>query len=228
MRVARFTELFRKAATVEELFSLMREALRDLGIEQTIIGLMTATALSGLPDSDLLLNDLDKQENHPHRLEYKSHDPSQSTTVAGRSTVHEAPGTRGAEIKKKEANRVRIRVPAGRSPGIITAVILQSDSDIVLDDHSLNHISQLVWEFHQVCGLLEKQNGNDGDIRLSAREQEVLQWCAQGKSRDNIAGTLGISRNTVDYHLRNIYRKLNTGNVTVAVVKALQDGLIQI
>jgi hypothetical protein len=54
MWVKQFIESSRKATSVEELLLLLREALRDLGIGQTVVGLMTVTALTGFPDTSLL------------------------------------------------------------------------------------------------------------------------------------------------------------------------------
>lgn len=44
--------------------------------------------------------------------------------------------------------------------------------------------------------------------RLSAREQDVVDELLQGKSNKLIALALGISDRTVEFHLHNIYRKL--------------------
>ncbi len=43
---------------------------------------------------------------------------------------------------------------------------------------------------------------------LTPREAEVMRLLAQGHSRRDLAVTLGVSTNTVKYHLRNIYAKL--------------------
>jgi len=43
--------------------------------------------------------------------------------------------------------------------------------------------------------------------RLSNREWEVVELLLQGKSNKLIAGALGISVRTVEFHLKNIYTK---------------------
>ncbi|AXQ28495.1 LuxR family transcriptional regulator [Solimonas sp. K1W22B-7] len=43
---------------------------------------------------------------------------------------------------------------------------------------------------------------------LTPREAEVMEALAGGLSRPRMAKALGISANTVKYHLRNIYAKL--------------------
>ena len=59
--------------------------------------------------------------------------------------------------------------------------------------------------------------------RLTAREREVLRWTAAGKTADATAGILAISVRTVEYHLLNAARKLNTANRTHTVVEALRS-----
>jgi LuxR family quorum sensing-dependent transcriptional regulator len=59
--------------------------------------------------------------------------------------------------------------------------------------------------------------------RLTAREREILQWTAAGKTADETARILSISVRTVEYHLLNASRKLNTMNRTHTVVEALRS-----
>lgn len=52
---------------------------------------------------------------------------------------------------------------------------------------------------------------------LSKREHDVLQLLTEGKDNNGIADTLTISINTVETHLKNIYKKLNVSSRTEAV-----------
>jgi DNA-binding CsgD family transcriptional regulator len=61
---------------------------------------------------------------------------------------------------------------------------------------------------------------------LSAREREVLEWIARGKSTWEIAQILGVSEKGVEFHVENAKRKLQVFGRTHAVVKALMLGLI--
>lgn len=64
---------------------------------------------------------------------------------------------------------------------------------------------------------LQKNEGSQHEPQLSERETEVLQWLAQGLPNQEIAGKLVVSENTVRFHLKNIYEKLNITNRTEAV-----------
>ncbi len=52
---------------------------------------------------------------------------------------------------------------------------------------------------------------------LTARERELLGALANGWSNLQIASRIGISRNTVKYHLKNLYDKLGVNNRAMAV-----------
>ena len=49
--------------------------------------------------------------------------------------------------------------------------------------------------------------------RLSAREREVIQLVAEGRTNKEIATDLGVSVKTVDAHRTNIMRRLNAHSV---------------
>ena len=54
--------------------------------------------------------------------------------------------------------------------------------------------------------------------QFSEREKEVTELLLQGKSNKQIALALGISASTVEYHLKNIYKKLQVNSRTEAVL----------
>ncbi|PYI64764.1 helix-turn-helix transcriptional regulator [Arthrobacter livingstonensis] len=67
-----------------------------------------------------------------------------------------------------------------------------------------------------------------GDVagwNLAPRELEVLQHLATGQRNRTIASTLGISENTVKFHVRNLFKKLDVGSRTEAIALAHSHGL---
>lgn len=63
-------------------------------------------------------------------------------------------------------------------------------------------------------------------VALSARETEVLGLVAQGLSNPAIARTLFLSEATVKTHLLHVFEKLDVGDRTRAVTKAMELGLL--
>lgn len=61
---------------------------------------------------------------------------------------------------------------------------------------------------------------------LSPREQEVLEWIAQGLSNKSIAQHVRLSQHTVESHIKHIYRKLAVCTRTEAVGTARSLGLL--
>jgi DNA-binding NarL/FixJ family response regulator len=61
---------------------------------------------------------------------------------------------------------------------------------------------------------------------LSPRETEVLAELCRGRSYRAIATTLHISEDTVHFHIKNIYKKLQVHSKSAAVAKAIKDRLV--
>lgn len=70
--------------------------------------------------------------------------------------------------------------------------------------------------------------GNEGRSLLTAREMDILWGIAKGFTNAELAERLGISRQTVPVHIRNIYRKLEASNRSEAVFEATRLGLIRL
>jgi DNA-binding NarL/FixJ family response regulator len=62
--------------------------------------------------------------------------------------------------------------------------------------------------------------------RLSAREREIVQLIAEGKSNKEVADALGISVRTAETHRASILRKLNLDSVAGLVRYAIRNKLV--
>jgi DNA-binding NarL/FixJ family response regulator len=61
---------------------------------------------------------------------------------------------------------------------------------------------------------------------LTPQEHELLKLLVDGHHKKTAAAALGISVNTVSFHLKHIYEKLQVHSKTEAVAKALRERLI--
>ena len=61
---------------------------------------------------------------------------------------------------------------------------------------------------------------------LTPQENELLRLLVDGHHKKTAADVMGISVNTVSFHLKNIYGKLQVHSKTEAVAKALRERLI--
>lgn len=144
--------------------------------------------------------------------------PELRITARGRRVMEEA-----AEFGMKDGICVPIHVPLS-GPAVVTA----ASDRIEVPPASFSLIETLcVHTFRTLGGLEEKDRAEQGPL-LTPREREILQWSADGKVADDIACILGITKNTVESHQRNIRDKLDAINVAHAIVKALRRQEIQI
>lgn len=78
-------------------------------------------------------------------------------------------------------------------------------------------------------GFMRKGNAaRHQDIEITSRELECLKWCAAGKSSWDIAHLMNCTEATVNYHFANIRRKFGASSRRMAVIKAIQLGLLSV
>jgi len=84
----------------------------------------------------------------------------------------------------------------------------------------------------QIAGKLLSRIGQQASAAhsntLTAREMEVLRLLARGLRNKEIAARLYVSERTVNFHLANIYQKLNVSGRTEALSKAHEQGLLKL
>jgi DNA-binding NarL/FixJ family response regulator len=64
------------------------------------------------------------------------------------------------------------------------------------------------------------------DHQLTPQETEIIKLLVEGHSYKTAAAELGISVNTVSFHLRNVYTKLQVHSKSEAVSRALRDKIV--
>lgn len=83
---------------------------------------------------------------------------------------------------------------------------------------------KLLTEFASPKSTAPKDDDPDA---LTAREMEVLEWMVQGvTSNRSLARKLGVSENTVKFHVRNILDKFHLHNRAQVVSYALRSGIV--
>jgi DNA-binding NarL/FixJ family response regulator len=66
----------------------------------------------------------------------------------------------------------------------------------------------------------------DVEYQLTPHETRLLKLLVDGHNYKTAAGRLGVSINTVSFHMRHIYEKLQVHSKSEAVAKALKQGLV--
>ncbi|HTA64495.1 MAG TPA: response regulator transcription factor [Xanthomonadaceae bacterium] len=62
---------------------------------------------------------------------------------------------------------------------------------------------------------------------LTVRELEVLHWIVRGHSNLQIGQEMGVTEDTIKFHVRNVLGKLGVGSRSKAVALSLKSGLVQ-
>jgi DNA-binding NarL/FixJ family response regulator len=82
---------------------------------------------------------------------------------------------------------------------------------------------------HILPRLLQVRGGQGAAlaVSLTPREKEILVWIRDGKSTGEISAVLEISQDTVKYHVKNIFQKLNAISRSQAIAIAIENKLIE-
>lgn len=93
------------------------------------------------------------------------------------------------------------------------------------------HSSQRVMEAGLLAGYIlsmrtARKVQMDRDMDLTERELECIYWIAEGKTSDEIAMILGISKNTINNYITSVMRKTATKNRSEAIAYAVRNNLV--
>ncbi|MBV8665593.1 MAG: LuxR family transcriptional regulator [Burkholderiaceae bacterium] len=112
--------------------------------------------------------------------------------------------------------------------GVMSFVSSEADHLAIAGDaQSLGKLT-LMRDYAQESAIqfLAKADVGLDDVHLTKREYELLKWLALGKTAWEISKILICSESNVNFHVKNIKRKLRVGSRQQAVVKAIKQGLI--
>lgn len=87
------------------------------------------------------------------------------------------------------------------------------------------HLSEIV--HHWTAGTLDQGDGQDTDRRILLQKR-YLDLLAQGHSNKEIGRVMGVSVNTVKYHLKQIFTELHVDNRARAVNQARVLGILDV
>jgi DNA-binding CsgD family transcriptional regulator len=239
MNLEEFISKTNGAASQEEVFTLYRQALSDLGYDSVVYSLLTDHPSIGKKAGHGVMGNYpgDWMEYYMKKgYFYQDPIPKHAFSTNEAYTWEHVVETCTITTKQKrlmheaqEANlysgaAVAIYGPNFEVAGVGLASSLggiKPDADLLCFIRALSH------QFHYAYSQFDRlDRDRKGSVLITPREREILSYSAEGKSIPVIASILSISINTVNFHLKNTYRKLNVSTRQTAVVKAIQLGLI--
>ena len=153
------------------------------------------------------------------------------------------PGISGIEavqlVKKQYPNvQICMQTVFEENEKIFAAICSGASGYILKDSSPEKYINAIIDTFQggspmtpsiarKVLTMFQKQNNKISDfVELTTSEKNVLDLLVKGLSYKIIAADLGVSFPTVNFHLKNIYKKLHVNSATEAVSKALATNMV--
>jgi len=237
--ILQYIENTNKATTSDEAFLNLQKALGTMGLDRVIYSLMTDHGSIGKKRGHgVLKNYPDYWMKYYGDKNYEDIDPVRKyiMQVNGAFLWSELDLVKGHILKKdeklvmNEAREARLLDGIGfalHAPRneVLGMGFASSSGGVELHPNLLSLVTMLATQFHTVFIKLNKKEDTQYII-LTAREKEILYWCYKGKSNWTIGEILGISENTVKFHMCNVFTKLSANNKVTAVLKAINLGLI--
>ena len=255
MRAAEFIDQSLQVETAEKLFDLYRGAVKNFGFDRIIysalrnvpgahLGQTTPPPQAGQttppqaspPPSVIHSYPRDWIEYYTEQ-NYSENDPVRLMGLASRRAFLWDDMIANQNLSKAQMSIMNQGQDAGLVDGVGMAFhgplgeafgvgLASSTANAESGDH-LTEIEVISTQFHVLYTAKFDQTPLPS-VCLTPRELEVLKWVATGKSNWAIGEILNISEHGVDFHIRNILRKLDTDSRLTAVVKALHNGLLNL
>ncbi len=146
-----------------------------------------------------------------------------------------------AKLRKESMDISIIIMTMHKSENFVTAALRVGVRGYILKDNALEELIECIESVSNGNIYLSQsvtQMVVDGFVKgvpddtpkeeaISAREREILQLLAEGKSNKDISEILNLSIKTVETHRNNIMHKLGIKNVVGLVLYAVRNGIIE-
>ncbi len=240
MTIFSFIEDSNRVDNTAELFTLLENTFSEIGFDQVVFSLMTDHPHLELKQGHgVAFNYPEDWMRYYFEKNYAEIDPVRSYMFASENTFswdvfHEKELlSQKQERFFKEANEAELYngygIPLRGTNGAIAGIgLASSDKNLDIDKNKESLMNLISQQFYNCFIDIERKTKALPPVTLTKREKELLKWSARGKSRAQISEILNISGNTIGFHSKNVLKKLDTNHMTVAVIKAINLGIIQI
>lgn len=239
-RLEQYIELINSAQTAEEAFERFASVMKGYGYDRVAYSLITDHPSLNLPRQHGLATsypeDWMKFYNEKNYMEI---DPVTNRCMNSRKPFFWSDITAEPSLTKPSLQLMNEAEDAGVANGIGLSLSGQTGElvGIGLAQSSVEGKNKKVKKdygffagayllsvyFHETYrDMMSKPQ----QINISPREKEILSWACEGKTDDEISLILDISINTVRFHWKKIFVKLQANGRIYAVTKAIRLQLI--
>ncbi|MDX8450878.1 helix-turn-helix transcriptional regulator [Mesorhizobium captivum] len=124
--------------------------------------------------------------------------------------------------------RSGISVPLHGPDGSFAIMNFAQTWDGEFPNRTITYLQLAALHFHLRVAEFAHATGIESTSNLSPREKECILWTAKGKSSWEIGKILGISVNTVNFHIKNVMRKTDANSRMAATIEVLKRGIIEL
>lgn len=231
----------RNANSVNSLFMLCSDMLTNLGFDQLLYAVFrenkrTAEDVDvGLVNHDILKGWVEHYRKNDYlEVDKTTHLLRTSPGIYNWETIRErcdlSPLQKRIMNDATDANMHHGNSISYHGPQSVRGVMLASTSEVSESPSQcqLDTLLAVSNHFSNCFVSIVLPETNSYLVTLSIKELEVLKWLATGMTRYEIADKMNVSAHTVDYHSRNIMRKLDVKNMTAALGMSIKQGLLEL
>ena len=235
-----FIERANRAKNEEELVTTLLDTVKQHGMDKVIFCLLSDHQKIGLSAGVGYLRNYPKDwMDHYFEQGYDQLDPVISYCYERMGTFSWEEMEQRMSMTRDQKKCLNLGVEAGLNNGICTPLwgphrfagvgMASSEKKDTFDGRYdlitayCNHFYLAFQRLHDKNKAFEEEVTN---IYLTPREKEVLLWVHKGKSDTDISDILTLSSHSVNFHLRNIFKKLGVNHRILATTKAVSLGLI--
>lgn len=237
MMLEEFISASNRAATATQLFGIFRRAMSFRGFDYVVFSLLTDHPIISRPAQHAIFCSYPEAwMQHYVAHNYEAIDPVRNHLPATeeaflwdslRQTL-----TREQDTCMREADaaglKTGIAVPLHGQRGMLAGIGAASShgkADVGRDN--LTQVQIICRQFYNCYIMLEKRDITPPRHSiLTRRERDVADLYRRGHKRASIATALGISENSIKFHLRNFRIKMGAATLRAAFMKAIKLGII--
>ena len=137
------------------------------------------------------------------------------------------------QIRKRYPDVKVVILSASGDPDRVQAALTRGATAYVLKSVDVRDLASALRQamegtVFQALGVQQDSDGEPaGSAGLTKRETAILKAVARGLTNQAIGREFWVSEQTVKFHLRNIFRKLEVGSRTEAARYAFEHGLVE-
>src|ERR1035437_2685349 len=230
-KLGQYIEKINSSKNPEEAFEDLCSIMKEHGYDRVAYSLVTEHPSLGLPRQHGLATSYpDDWMKYYKAKNYMKIDPVTLRVLASRKPFFWSDVTANPDLFAPSLQLMNEAQEAGVSdgigfsltgpPGELVGVGLARTAPAKEKDYRfLAGAYLLSVYFHETyCDMLSRPV----KVELTGREREVLCWASEGKTDDEMSTILNISENTIRFHWKNIFRKLEVYGRMYAVTKAVR------